>query len=448
MTTDAAAVPSFEGLYDALEDERPLDVDDPRDRALYVAELHKVDGINPADELRFQVGRAKQGATWFFTGHRGVGKSTELRRIAHELRGQHHVVVVADMGEYLNLAEEISVELLLLTMMAALSDGFERQFGGQPLERGFIARLRDYVTRTKVEVEQITMGLSGPAAKADVKAVLKDDPTLRERIVRAAKAALGEFVAEVRLYAKEVVEYVCRHRPGARVVLVLDSLERLRVSGLDAAKRYDAIQQTFETYADFLKFDDLCVVYSIPPYLPYLAPKLGSYYGVGICTLPHVKVFERPLPGGARDAAYRPGIDFMLDALLRRCPAAERVIERALLERLAIASSGSVRDFFRLIREVCIKALLADEAVPLDNPRWALAAEQQLRSEMPLAEEDVAWLRKVRQTHGTGLDKIDNLPKLARLFDRGVILGYRNSVNWCDVHFLLREEVDRSPAES
>ena len=31
--------------FDALEDERPLDVDNPADRALYVAELHKVEGI-------------------------------------------------------------------------------------------------------------------------------------------------------------------------------------------------------------------------------------------------------------------------------------------------------------------------------------------------------------------------------------------------------------------
>ena len=445
MEPDAATA-SFDALYDALEDERPLDVDDPADQALYVAELHKVEGINPADELLFQVRRARQGTAWFFTGHRGVGKSTELRRVAHELRAQQHVVVVADMGEYLNLAEEISVELLLLTMMAALSDGFERQFGGQPLQRGFITRLRDYVQRTNVEVEQITAGLSGKAAKLDVKAVLKDDPTLRERIVRAAKAALGEFVAEVRLYTKEVVQYVLQHRPGAKVVLVLDSLERLRVGGTDAAKRYDAIQQTFETYADFLKFDDLLVVYSIPPYLPYLAPKLGSYYGVGICTLPHVKVFERPLPGGERDKPHDAGIRFMLDALLRRCPSAEQVIDTPLLKRLALASSGSVRDFFRLVRETCIKALLANEAAPLRNPRWTTAAEEQLRSEMPLAEEDLVWLKKVRLTHGTGLDKIENLPKLARLFDSGVILGYRNSINWCDVHFLLRDEVDRAPA--
>ena len=444
MTADTADV-SFEALYDALENERPLDADDPADQALYVPELHKVDGINPADELLVQIKLARQGAAWFFTGHRGVGKSTELRRVAHELRQQRHVVIVADMGEYLNLAEEISAELLLLTMMAALSDGFEQQFGGRPLARGWIARLRDYVTRTNVEVEQITAGLSG-TAKLDVKAVLKDDPTLRERIVKAARAALGQFVAEVRLYAKEVVQYVRLHRPGAKVVLVLDSLERLRVGGTDAAKRYDAIQQTFETYADFLKFDDLYVVYSIPPYLPYLAPKLGSYYGVGICTLPHVKVFERPTAEGGRDRPHEAGVRFMLDALQRRCPCALQVVESDLLKHLALASSGSVRDFFALVRGTCVKAMLASEAVPLRNARWTTAAEQQLRSEMPLAEEDLVWLKKVRQTHGTGLDKTENLPKLARLFDSGMILGYRNGDYWCDVHFLLREEVDRAPA--
>ena len=432
-------MPSYDDLYDAVDIERPLDLGDPADRALYVEGLHKVEGINPADELLLQLRRARHGGAWFFTGHRGVGKSTELLRIAHELKDDDHFVVVADMGLYLNLAEEISIELLLLTMMFALSEGFEKQLGGQPLERSFATRLKDYFTRTRVEMPELGLSASGGA---DFKLLLRDDPGLRERVVAGARASLGTFVQEARAYVAEVLGHVAAARPGKKVVLILDSLEKLRVGGVDAAQRYDAIQKTFEVHADHLKFDGLSLVYSIPPYLPYLAPRIGAYFGVGICTLPHIKVFERPVTGGPRDAVHQPGIDHMVDSLRRRYPACEQVIARTQLERLARASSGSLRDFFRLVKSVCTKAPLAGELIPMGNVRWTEAAENELRSEMPLAGEDTAWLKVVRATLGTGLDKIDNLPKLARLFDSGVILSYRNSQDWCDVHYLLRQQVD------
>lgn len=436
---------SLESLYDALDDDAPLDLDRPEDRPLYVSELHDANGINPANELLLQIRRGKSAGTWFFTGHRGVGKSTELRRIAHELRQEGHVVAVADMGDYLNLAEEISIELLLLTMMAALSAEATRLGGANPLDRSFAVRLRDYLTRTTVQADQISAGLSLDPVKFDVKAQLKNNPVLRERVVAAVQASLGDFVAEVRSFAKETVTHIQAARPNAKVVLILDSLERLRVSGTDAAKRYDAIQKTFEVSADYLKFDTLNVVYSIPPYMPYLSPKLGSYFGVGICTLPHAKIFERPRLGGPRDQVHQVGVDAMLLSLEKRYPQAGEVIPVDLLTKLVFASSGSVREFFRLVRTACTKAMLARESLPMRNMQWIDAAQQDLLNEMPLADEDRAWLKKVRTTHGTGLDKIENLPKLARLFDSGLILGYRNSADWCDVHYLLRAEVDRLP---
>ena len=439
----------YDDLYGAIEDERALDLDVPADQLLYVSDLHRVDGINPADELLLQLDRASRGGAWFFTGHRGVGKSTELRRVAHELRQAGHFVVVADMNDYLNLAEPISVELLLLTMMAALSHAYEREFGANPLQRGLITRLADYLKGTEVSVTELTASLGAGDAKAQAKLVLKENSVLREKIVRAVQAALGNFVGEVRAFASDVVSNVRAVKPQAKVVVILDSLERLRVSGLGADERFDAIQKTFEVYSEHLKFDDMLVVYSIPPYLPFLVPRLGAYVGANICTLPHVKVFKSPDEG--HDLPHQPGIDHMLSGLRKRYAPMEQVIERALLERLALASSGGLRDFFRLVRTACTKAPLAAVPPPLAGTvgaRWVAAAEQELRSEMPLAEEDLVWLAKVRKTHGSGLAQLGQLPKLARLFDSGVILSYRNSRDWCDVHYLLRAQVDAAAAQA
>lgn len=440
--TPAAA--SLEDLYDALDNDAPLDIDRVEDQRLYVADLHKTEGPSPVEELIFQIKRNKTPGAWYFTGHRGVGKSTELRRVAHELRAAGHVAVVADMGEYLNLAEEISIELLLLTMMAALSEEVERLSGGDPLVRGYFTRLKDYFARTQVEVPELTAAVDAAGAKASVKAVLKNNPTLREKVVGAVRESLGTFSDDVEAFADEMVQCLRKGKPERKVVLILDSLERLRFGGVGADKRYEAIQRTFDTYAEHLKFKSLNVVYSIPPYLPHLVPKLGSYFGVNVCTLPHVKVFERPRLGDGTPRLFAPGVALMKECLLKRYPPLDQTVDPALTQRMIQASSGSPREFFRLMRTLCTKAILSGETVPMRNPRWAQAAEQELRNEMPLAEADIHWLKKVRASNGTGLDKIENLSSLARLFDSGLILGYRNSEDWCDVHWLLRDEVDAS----
>ncbi|TXT41601.1 MAG: hypothetical protein FD135_79 [Comamonadaceae bacterium] len=445
MTTAA----SFESLFRALDFERPLDVDNSVDAALYVADMHTTNGVSPVDELRTNIEMSERPGTWLFTGHRGVGKSTELRRMAADLRKQGHLVIVADMGEYLNLAEPVNTETLLLTLAAALADGADHALGGQRLEVGYAQRLWDYLTTTEIALTELSPQLSLGDSKLSFKAQLKDNPVFRERVVKAVQGALGTLAAQVREFAKTVASDLRAQRGDtARVILILDSLERLRVTGADAQVCYDAIARTFDVNGEHLKMVFIDVIYSVPPYLPFLVPRIGSYFGVEVCTLPHVKVFETPstLNQVDKDAATpltpcATGVALMVSSVQKRYPAVEQLIPRAMLERLALASSGSVRDYFRLIKSVCTKAKVANAAVPLQGDQWVSMAEQVLRNEMPLAKDDKAWLREVRKTHGTGLDSMANLHQLARLFDSGVILNYRNGRDWCDVHYLLQRDL-------
>lgn len=68
---------------------------------------------------------------------------------------------------------------------------------------------------------------------------------------------------------------------GTRAVLILDSLERLRVTGADAEVCYDAIARTFVTNGEHLKLEHIDVVYSVPPYLPFLSPRIGFSFRCG-----------------------------------------------------------------------------------------------------------------------------------------------------------------------
>lgn len=70
------------------------------------------------------------------------------------------------------------------------------------------------------------------------------------------------------------------------------------------------------------------------------------------------------------------------------------------------------------------------------------ATEDHLRREMlPIAAEDMAWLKKIAESKEPELETISALLQLARFFDTGMILNYRNGADWYDVHPLLRELV-------
>lgn len=443
---------TFEALFRSLDFERPLDVGNEQDKALYVEGMHTSEGISPVDELQVGIEMSDRPGTWLFTGHRGVGKSTELRRMAAALREQGHMVVVADMGEYLNLVEPVKTETLLLTVVAALADGADDFLGGNRLQESYASRLWHFLNTTEVSFPEVSaqLGLGGDS-KLSFKAQLKDNPSFREKVVAALAGSVAPLAAQVREFAKAVCDDL-RQKNGAdkQVVLVLDSLERLRVTGADASVCYDAISRVFDQNAEYLKLEHIHVVYSVPPYLPFLLPRIGSYFGVAVCTLPHVKVFQTPPKdtlgqtpntNPPRALADERGVGLMVDAVRKRYPQVEQLLPLALLEELALASSGSVRDYFRLVKSVCTKARVAKAAAPLQGDSWARMAQQVLRNEMPLATEDKVWLRNVRRTHGNGLDSMANLHQLARLFDSGVILNYRNGRDWCDVHYLLQDEL-------
>lgn len=443
---------TFEALFRSLDFERPLDVEAPGDRALYVDGMHTSEGISPVDELRAGIEMSDRPGTWLFTGHRGVGKSTELRRMAADLRRQGYMVVVADMGEYLNLVEPVKTETLLLTLVAALADGADEFLGGDRLgQEGYAKRLWSYLTSTNVELKEVSFQAdAGSAAKLSFKAQLKENPSFRDKVIEALQGSIAPLAAQVRAFAQAVLADLRNQRGEDRqIVLILDSLERLRVTGADAQVCYDAITRTFDQNAEYLKLEHIHVVYSVPPYLPFLLPRIGSYFGVSVCTLPHVKVFQTP-KGMALQPLDRPvplaqpderGVNLMVQAVRKRYSQVLELLPEPLLQKLALASSGSVRDYFRLVKSVCTKARVANAAVPLQGDRWATMAEQVLRNEMPLATEDKVWLRNVRRTHGNGLDSMDHLHQLARLFDSGVILNYRNGRDWCDVHYLLQDEL-------
>ena len=221
--------PSFQALFRSLDFERPLDVSVPADKELYVENLHASEGYSPLEDLQASIEMSDRPGTWLFTGHRGVGKSTELRRMAANLRQNGYVVLVVDMMDYLNMAEPLHIEGLLLNMAAALADEAEQMLPSMHgMSGGPVARLWSFLKNTDISVPELSPELSVgdesvAQAKISFKAEFKRRPDLRQKVLDAVKNAPGKLAEQVRGFAKEVVQGAqASVGSGTRVVLILD----------------------------------------------------------------------------------------------------------------------------------------------------------------------------------------------------------------------------------
>ena len=99
------------------------------------------------------------GGIFYFTGQRGTGKSTELRRLRVLLQPHGFRVVLVDMASYVRENQPVDLASLLIAVVGALTDAVEAaddlrvDFAKEPLW----TRLWNFL-QTEVKVESIEVG--------------------------------------------------------------------------------------------------------------------------------------------------------------------------------------------------------------------------------------------------------------------------------------------------
>jgi hypothetical protein len=153
--------------------------------------------------------------------------------------------------------------------------------------------------------------------------------------------------------------------------------------------------------------------------------------------LPSVHLFNRD---GSKDDR---GLEILKNIVGQRCAEWQQVFSETQLRRMACATGGDLRDFFRLIREVLINASMPGGGELPVADRLIEDAENKLRREMlPIAEDDKEWLRKINASKEAELQNVQFLSRLAGFFDTHLVLNYRNGQDWYDVHPLIRKTID------
>ena len=313
-------------FYRALAD-RPLEPDD----SLYVDLYHDtaLAPFDPVGQLATGIEWTPEGSTHLFSGFRGTGKSTELRRLrARLLRDPTTKVVLCDMSETLNLSTPVDISDFLIALAGAFGDalhGDDQLLGPEPRLPSYWTRVVDFLTRTEIDLHGLALKAPGGVG---LQTNIRQDPTFRDRLRERMEGHLGALVDDVHAYVAEGITAL-RQRWGeaTRVVLLLDSIEQIRGTSIRTAEGvYASVEALFANHASSLCFADLHVVYTVPPWLKIRSPGIAGAYG-GMQLLPCVRVRSRD---GRPDTTA-------LDAL-------ERALDAELFGGGALDLSASLRD--------------------------------------------------------------------------------------------------------
>ena len=395
--------------------------------------------FDPVNELMTRVTMSEGAAAYLFSGMRGAGKTTELVRIGRLLENEDCVVFYTDIGNYINLRLPLGVEDTILAMLGALSDAFNLRFTQDVLGESYWSRFVNFLTRTNITVDEWKVKGDAAGAGLEVKGSLQTEPVFRQNLRRALNNSADAFLRDAREYAASLVSEACKLTGKQRVVLIVDSLERVSASTGDETKMFDGLKEVFFNQREKLRFDTLTVIYSVPPFLDAVIPGVAAGFGGLTFGLPHFKV-------GRMEAQqeFKPnpeGVAQMLAVVKHRFPEWDKVLSQHFLERLAFESGGNVRRYFILIRDMLVKLQGSPFVLPL-------AAEQTriLDSVLQTAREpfqwfndlDRLWLSKIARESKVSTAGPDDLPTVLRLFDTSLILDYRNGERWYQILPLVR----------
>ncbi|MBN2526393.1 MAG: hypothetical protein JXR76_08365 [Deltaproteobacteria bacterium] len=414
-------------FYQALAD-RPLDPEEHWYQPFYKLAAQHPD---PVEDLLKGIEWAETLETaQLFSGFRGTGKSTELRRLQQRLaqNGQYKVLR-CDMQEYLNLSTPIDISDFLIAIAGAFSEKLAEDdfLGDDPSHENYWDRISNFLTKTKINFESVFLQIPG----VDIKANLKQDPSFKSKLQQEMKGHLGALANDVRLYLESCIKKLRnKHGDDTQVVLLLDSIEQIRGTSVNEDDVYASVETVFQGHADKLRLPYIHVVYTVPPWLKIRSPGVAALYSNSE-HLPCIKVRQ---PDGAPDQT---GVAALVELVGKRGDWQKLFGSKENLERVILASGGYLRDLLRLLQ----RCLRQASSLPIDKTTIEMAEHHIRNSYLPISRDDAVWLNRVATTHRAELMAGSDLGHLSRFFDTHLILCYRNGKEWFDVHPLIAEHV-------
>lgn len=418
--------------FNACNPDKPLE----HGSDLYVdtdAKGFEARGINCIETLATHIEYSEEPLVELFTGLPGSGKSTELRRLAarlEEKKGANLLPVLIDAEEVIDLYNPIDVPEVLMAILFRTEEVLLVKEGKKPgdaLKESRFARFWHWLGSTEVGVKSVDVGVGGDVGvdggkvTAAAKMVLdfKTNPSLRAVVREKLQAHMSTFVKKVREALVEAKERATK-RKYAGIVVIVDSLEKLRGGSTNWAEVLKSAEDMFKGGAPYLRLP-VHVVYTLPAALAF---RLNLDVGF----LPMIKLFDKQ--GKRSEAGFAAAREIVRlrvpDEHLREFLGPTSCEERA--KRLIAWSGGYPREIVRLL-QMFVAQPPPDEA--FFRRLLAMAGDNYRRT---VPESDHAWLARVHLDKDLAIQNDEHRETADRMLQNNVVLRYHNDTHWFDVH--------------
>ena len=243
------------------------------------------------------VAKIKQALDWadtpgcyLFSGHRGAGKTTELKRLMQALEDSDIAAFYCDVGNYLDLNNPDKAQTeLVLAVLAGLGDALKQKYGAEALQESIWERISSTL-QAAVEVDP---KLKVPGA--EIKLSLQKNNSLKREVIRFTEQST-QFDQEAKEFATELCQIIQEQSGRQKIVLIVDSLERLSAPRGEEQTLFNSLKSLFFNHPARLALDDINLIYTVPPYINAVLPNVSAYYA-DTFYLPNFKVIDKPEAG-------------------------------------------------------------------------------------------------------------------------------------------------------
>lgn len=353
---------------------------------------------------------------FFFSGHQGCGKSTELRRVAANpaIRAKYWPVhfTIKDEADVNNL----DYRDVLFSIGGRLFRAYREQGGRLPNQLlkeldAWRGRVEEEVTITSRLAESELEGkLNAFFAEAALKVRL--EPATRTQLRRVFEYSVTELINVVNL-----ITVAIQKQEQRQPLVLIDDLDK---PDLELARAI------FYEHREVMLQPVCAIVYTVSSPLFYSA-EFEAIRGRSIF-LPNVKLHAECQPDQPDPEGYR-----VMRMFVHKRMDPELIAPDAL--EMAIRFGGGVfRETCRVVRIAMDRAMAAGrKRIEVEDVDWA-GAEIRNDYRRILTDEQREILRQVCRHN-----RLSQPDKLGPLLQILAVLEYRNRDNWCDVHPVLVE---------